>query len=62
VPEELTAKFDELPAFRAAFYALTPGRQRGAAAFCGPQAVQNRNSPHRKTDATDIWRQGAARL
>ena len=29
IPEELEAKFDEDPVFRSAFYALTPGRQRG---------------------------------
>jgi uncharacterized protein YdeI (YjbR/CyaY-like superfamily) len=29
VPEELRKKLDEVPAFRAAFEALTPGRQRG---------------------------------
>ncbi len=29
VPEELTAKFNENPAFKTAFEALTPGRQRG---------------------------------
>ena len=29
VPEELQAKFDEDPNFKSAFYALTPGRQRG---------------------------------
>ncbi|MGS2739020.1 YdeI/OmpD-associated family protein [Sinomicrobium sp. M5D2P17] len=29
VPEELQHKFDELPALKTAFYALTPGRQRG---------------------------------
>jgi uncharacterized protein YdeI (YjbR/CyaY-like superfamily) len=29
VPEELLAKFEEDPAFEAAFEALTPGRQRG---------------------------------
>ncbi len=28
VPEELQAKFDEMPALKAAFEALTPGRQR----------------------------------
>jgi uncharacterized protein YdeI (YjbR/CyaY-like superfamily) len=28
IPEELRAKFDELPALRASFTALTPGRQR----------------------------------
>ncbi|TCN01263.1 uncharacterized protein YdeI (YjbR/CyaY-like superfamily) [Paenibacillus sp. BK033] len=28
VPEELQAKFDVRPAFKEAFYALTPGRQR----------------------------------
>jgi len=29
VPEELQSKLDETPAFKAAFNALTPGRQRG---------------------------------
>ncbi|MBP6431411.1 MAG: YdeI/OmpD-associated family protein [Ferruginibacter sp.] len=29
IPEELQTKFDELPAFKAAFNALTPGKQRG---------------------------------
>jgi uncharacterized protein YdeI (YjbR/CyaY-like superfamily) len=29
VPEELESKFDESPAFKTAFNALTPGRQRG---------------------------------
>lgn len=29
IPEEFQAKLDENPALRAAFYALTPGRQRG---------------------------------
>ena len=29
VPEELLAKFEEVPAFKTAFYALTPGRQKG---------------------------------
>lgn len=29
VPEELKDKFEESPAFKKAFYALTPGRQRG---------------------------------
>jgi uncharacterized protein YdeI (YjbR/CyaY-like superfamily) len=29
VPKELQNKLDYIPAFRAAFYALTPGRQRG---------------------------------
>ena len=29
VPEELQAKFEELPALKKAFKALTPGRQRG---------------------------------
>lgn len=28
IPEELLLKFEELPAFRQAFYSLTPGRQR----------------------------------
>ncbi|MBU6954004.1 YdeI family protein [Hahella sp. HN01] len=29
IPEELQAKLDEIPAFKEAFNALTPGRQRG---------------------------------
>ncbi|MBL7817649.1 MAG: YdeI/OmpD-associated family protein [Saprospiraceae bacterium] len=29
IPEELSTKFDENPAFKSAFEALTPGRQRG---------------------------------
>jgi uncharacterized protein YdeI (YjbR/CyaY-like superfamily) len=29
VPQELQTKFDEIPALKAAFTALTPGRQRG---------------------------------
>jgi uncharacterized protein YdeI (YjbR/CyaY-like superfamily) len=29
VPEELKHKFEEIPALKTAFYALTPGRQRG---------------------------------
>lgn len=33
LPEELLAKFDEFPALRSAFSALTPGRQRGYLLF-----------------------------
>jgi uncharacterized protein YdeI (YjbR/CyaY-like superfamily) len=29
IPEELQIRLDEIPAFKTAFYALTPGRQRG---------------------------------
>ena len=29
IPEELQKKLDEIPALKTAFYALTPGRQRG---------------------------------
>ena len=29
IPDELSAKFAEIPAFQTAFEALTPGRQRG---------------------------------
>jgi uncharacterized protein YdeI (YjbR/CyaY-like superfamily) len=29
IPEELQSKLDEIPALKAAFHALTPGRQRG---------------------------------
>ncbi|MBO1914116.1 YdeI/OmpD-associated family protein, partial [Microvirga sp. 3-52] len=28
IPEELQSKFDEIPVFKTAFEALTPGRQR----------------------------------
>jgi uncharacterized protein YdeI (YjbR/CyaY-like superfamily) len=33
VPEELQKKFEAMPAFKAAFTALTPGRQRGYVIF-----------------------------
>lgn len=33
IPEELQTKFDELPAFKEAFEALTPGRQRAYLLF-----------------------------
>lgn len=33
IPEELQARFDELPAFKEAFEALTPGRQRAYLLF-----------------------------
>lgn len=44
-PEELRAKFDEDPAFEAAFEALTPGRQRGYLLyFSGAKQSKTRTS------------------
>ena len=45
VPEELQRKLDEAPAFRAAFEALTPGRQRGYLLyFSAPKQSKTRAS------------------
>lgn len=45
VPEELEAKFEEDPAFKAAFEALTPGRQRGYLLhFSGAKQSKTRTS------------------
>jgi uncharacterized protein YdeI (YjbR/CyaY-like superfamily) len=45
VPEELEAQFDEDPAFKAAFEALTPGRQRGYLLhFSQPKQAKTRTS------------------
>jgi len=45
LPEELQVKFDENPAFQAAFEALTPGRQRGYLLhFSAPKQSATRTS------------------
>lgn len=45
LPEELKRKFDEIPALKAAFEALTPGRQRGwALYFSEPKQSQTREA------------------
>lgn len=45
LPDELLAKFDEHPAFQAAFEALTPGRQRGYLLhFSAPKQAATRAS------------------
>ncbi|NTW96353.1 MAG: hypothetical protein HGB31_07050 [Erysipelotrichaceae bacterium] len=45
MPEELEAKFYELPDFKAAFYALTPGRQRAYLLyFSGSKQPSTRNN------------------
>lgn len=45
IPEELQRKFEEVPAFRAAFEALTPSRQRGYLLyFSQPKQSQTRTS------------------
>jgi uncharacterized protein YdeI (YjbR/CyaY-like superfamily) len=45
IPEELQDKFDELPAFKAAFNALTPGKQRGYLIhFSQPKQAATRQS------------------
>ncbi len=43
VPQELTQRFDEQPAFKAAFEALTPGRQKAYLLYFGqPKYAQTR--------------------
>lgn len=43
VPQELTQRFEEQPSFKAAFYALTPGRQRAYLLYFGqPKYAQTR--------------------
>jgi uncharacterized protein YdeI (YjbR/CyaY-like superfamily) len=45
VPEELQNKLDEIPAFKTAFYALTPGRQRAYILyFSAPKQSKTRAS------------------
>lgn len=45
LPEELLEKFKEMPAFQAAFEALTPGRQRGYQIhFSQPKQAQTRSA------------------
>jgi uncharacterized protein YdeI (YjbR/CyaY-like superfamily) len=45
VPEELQNKLDEIPAFKSAFAALTPGRQRGYILyFSAPKQSKTRDS------------------
>ncbi len=45
IPEELEAKFDEDPALRVAFTALTPGRQRGYVLFfAGAKQAKTRSA------------------
>jgi len=45
IPEELQHKFDEVPALKAAFEALTPGRQRGYMLhFSAPKQAKTRES------------------
>lgn len=41
IPEELEQKFAEMPALKAAFYALTPGRQRGYIIFISQPKQSN---------------------
>jgi len=45
IPEELQQKFDEIPALKTAFEALTPGRQRGYMLhFSSPKQSKTRES------------------
>jgi len=45
IPNELLEKFEELPALKTAFYALTPGKQRGYIIhFSQPKQTQSRIS------------------
>jgi uncharacterized protein YdeI (YjbR/CyaY-like superfamily) len=49
IPEELLQKFEELPALKAAFEALTPGRQRGYILhFSQPKQSKTRESRIKK--------------
>jgi uncharacterized protein YdeI (YjbR/CyaY-like superfamily) len=45
IPQELENKLDELPAFKKAFFSLTPGKQRGYIIyFSQPKQSQTRNA------------------
>jgi len=45
IPEELQKKLDQIPALKAAFHALTPGRQRGYLLyFSAPKQSKTRDS------------------
>lgn len=45
IPEELKSKLDKTPAFKTAFYALTPGRQRGYILhFAGAKQAKTREA------------------
>lgn len=49
IPEEFQNKLDEIPAFKTAFYALTPGRQRGYLFyFSQPKQSKTRESRVKK--------------
>ena len=52
IPEELKEKFTEDPSFKSAFYALTPGRQRGYLLFFA-QAKQSSTRVSRIEKYTD---------
>jgi uncharacterized protein YdeI (YjbR/CyaY-like superfamily) len=52
VPDELREKFNEDPSFESAFYALTPGRQRGYLLFFA-QAKQSATRTSRIEKFTD---------
>jgi uncharacterized protein YdeI (YjbR/CyaY-like superfamily) len=52
IPEELLTAFDDDPVFKSAFYALTPGRQRGYIIhFSQPKQAQTRISRIEKNKA-----------
>ncbi|EJI6716343.1 YdeI/OmpD-associated family protein, partial [Listeria innocua] len=53
IPEELLAKFEEMPALQTAFEALTPGRQKAYLLyFAAPKQSKTRVSRIEKYEAT----------
>jgi uncharacterized protein YdeI (YjbR/CyaY-like superfamily) len=53
IPEEFQNKLDENPALKAAFAALTPGRQRAYVMHFSTEAIQNAGGAYRKMHASD---------
>jgi uncharacterized protein YdeI (YjbR/CyaY-like superfamily) len=59
IPEELQSKLDEIPALKAAFAALTPGRQRGYILyFSAPKQSKTRESRVEKCMPQILKRKG----
>lgn len=59
IPEELRSKFDELPAMKTAFNALTPGRQRAYLLyFSGAKQSKTRESRIAKSTKQILARKG----
>ena len=59
IPEELQKKFDEIPALKTAFYALTPGRQNAYLLyFSAPKQSKTRESRIEKCKQQILKRKG----